>query len=775
MEEHYRSYCEDDFWLIRETVWAPSLQNIRESQFTLGNGYFATRGVLEEIPYDAMPGTYIAGIYDGIGSQVKELVNFPNPFNFRFTVNGEKIGLGAMRNVFHKRILNTKKALLVRHTLFENVRRERFDYQSIRFVSLNNKNLGVMQIIFTPLDKNCLLDVYTGIDTSVFNVGTVTEGRKKHFKVKEAGQFKNAGYLAVVTLEKKYVVIYWAGFYYEVDGKKIFASDNVFQFELKKNQTVKFTKIFFIKHFPYREDIHLYKERTFIRFSQAFHTDFNKLITKHIKKWEGVWKKVDIIIEGTANLQQNLRFNLYHLLISAPQDKGFSSVGARTLSGEGYRGHIFWDTELFVMPFYLYTFPQIAKNILLYRYRRLSKARELAKREGYQGAKFPWESADTGEEETPAWARDFDGSIIKIQTHLYEHHITADIAYAFYKYYLATGDEKFLKKYACEIIFETARFWTSRVFYNKITKRYEIRGIIGPDEFHINVNNNAYTNGLAQWNLSLAYTLFSYLKKRTPSTLFRLTKKLDLTEKEVKDWIKIAKKLKPNIDKKNKVIEQFDGYFKLKDIELKNTDENGIPLLPKPIKPKDLKYTKLIKQADVLMLLYLLGDRFSFSVVRANYDYYIKRTLHKSSLSAPIHAIMAVKCEDMHRAYNFFNVSLRTDISNLYGNTREGIHAASLGGTWQAVVFGFCGIEFKNGIISVTPKFPRTWQKVKLSLTYRGDKVEFNLTNEEARVKIVSKKKKKMKVVVFGKSYSILTNKKYKFLKKGLKKEEYYY
>jgi len=445
------------------------------------------------------------------------------------------------------------------------------------------------------------------------------------------------------------------------------------------------------------------------------------------------------------------------------------------LSGEGYRGHVFWDTELFVMPFYLYTLPQVAKNILLYRYRRLPKARELAKNEEYNGAKFPWESADTGEEETPAWARDFDSSIIKIQTHLYEHHITADVAYAFYRYYLATGDEEFLKKYACEVIFETARFWASRVFYNRTTKRYEIRGIIGPDEFHINVNNNAYTNGLVQWNLSLGHTLFFYLKKRAPSSFSQLKEKLGLREKEAKKWVKIAKKLKLNIDKKSRVIEQFDGYFKLREIELEKTDENGIPLLPKYLKAKDLKYTKLIKQADVLMLLYILTNKFSSSVIRANYNYYIKRTLHKSSLSAPIHAIMAVKCDDMHRAYNLFNVSLRTDISNLYGNTQEGIHAASLGGTWQAIVFGFCGIEFIDDIISVTPKFPRTWQKVKFSLTYRGDRVEFDLTNEEVRVKIVSKKKKKTKVVVFGKPYSILTNKKYKFFKKGVKKEEYYY
>ncbi len=775
MKDLYRSFVEDELWLIKEMEWSPPLQNIREAQFALGNGYFATRGVLEEIPYDAMPGTYIAGIYDKMGSQVKELVNFPNPFNFRFTVDGEKIGLMAMKNVMHRRVLNLKKAVLVRHTVFEGVKRNKFDYQSIRFVSRDCKNLGVMQIVFTSLDKDCEIDVFTGIDTAVYNIGTVTEGRKKHFKVKEAGQYKNSGYLAVVTLEKKYVVIYWAGFYYELNGKKIIASDNVFRIKVKKGESVKFTKIFFVKHFPYREDITAYKENSFKKFTKLFRTDFEVLLNAHIKKWEKLWKKADIVIDGTANLQQNLRFNIYHLLIATPLDRGFSSVGARTLTGEGYRGHIFWDAEIFVMPFYLFTFPNIAKNMLLYRARRLGKAKELALKEGYKGAKFPWESADTGDEETPSWSKDFDGSIIRIFTHKYEHHISADIGYAFYNYYLATADEEFMRKYGYEVIFEIARFWASRVYYNKKKKRFEINSVIGPDEFHIDVNNNAYTNGLARWILYLAYSIFFNLKKKSPRFFESLRKKIGLDEKEVKRWRGIASKLGLNIDKKTKVIEQFDGYFKLREIELTETDENGIPLIPKNIKASELKYTKLVKQADVLMLLYLLSNEFSYEIKRINYEYYIKRTVHKSSLSAPIHALLAARCGDLHRAYTLFNVSLRTDISNLYGNTREGIHAASLGGTWQALVFGFCGIEFIDGVICIDPYLPRTWQRVKFSLVYRNNRIDLDLTNISVRVKIVSRQKKKEKVVVFGKRYIIETNRIYTFFKKRKRKEEYYY
>jgi kojibiose phosphorylase len=775
MKDFYSQYIEDELWLIKETVWSPSLQNIRESQFTLGNGYFATRGVLEEVPYDAMPGTYISGIYDRMGSQVAELVNLPNPLNFRFTVGGEKIGLGAMNNLSHRRVLNTKKGLLLRRTIFENSKKYRFDYQSLRFISMDDKNIGVMQIALTPLDKACTIDIYTGIDTAVFNVGTVTEGRKKHFRIKELGQFRNAGYLAVETLEKKYTIVYWAGFYYELDNKKIFAKDNVFRLKLKKGQTVKFTKVFFIRHYPSDANLSKYKQISFKRFYKAFHTSLESLISQHIKVWHRLWKKADILVEGTANLQQNLRFNIYHMLICAHKDRGFSSIGARTLSGEGYRGHIFWDTEIFLLPFYLFNFPEIAKNMLLYRYKRLDKARELAAREGFRGAKFAWESADDGDEQTPGWSRDFDGTIIKIHTHEMEHHITADVAYAFYKYYLVTGDEKFMQDYGWEILFETARFWASRLHYNSRKKRYEINHVIGPDEFHIDVNNNAYTNMMAKWNLTIGFKMFYRIKRYYPGVFRRLIRKLDLREDEVRLWKKIAPQITININKIG-LIEQFDGYYRLQEILPTATDENGIPLMPSGLKVKDLKKTQLIKQADVLMLVYLFDWVFKKKTKRVNYDFYIKRTLHKSSLSPSIHSIVASECADIQRAYNLFNVSLRTDISNLYGNTKEGIHAASLGGTWQAVIFGFAGVSIKRERLFINPRMPRTWGKLVFSLLWRQTLVQLEITSNTVKVKIISPKKKELEMGVFGTPVSIKPNKFYTFRRKvPILRPEYYH
>ena len=667
-----------------------------------------------------------------------------------------------------------KKAVLVRHTLYKDIKKRRYDYQSLRFVSLHDKHIGAMQIAVTSLDANCTIDINTGIDTSVSNVGSVSEGRKRHFRIRELGQLHKAGYLMVETLEKKHIIVFWAGFYYEIDGKKYYARDNIFRLKLKKNQTAKFTKIFYIKHFPYKKNHTSYKKESLKVFNEAFLSKFSKLLSEHIKMWNNLWKKADILIEGVESTQKNLRFNIYHMLICAHYDNGFSSIPARTLSGQGYRGHIFWDTEIFLLPFYLFNFPNVAKNMLLYRYRRLDRAKEIARCEGYKGAKFAWESAATGDEETPEWAKDFDETVIKIYTHRQEHHISADVTYAVYKYYTATGDENFMRKYGYEMLFETARFWASRVDFNKRNKRYEIKGVIGPDEFHKDVNNNAFTNMMAKWNLMTAHRLFTGLEKKT-AVWKKIKKKINLKEKEVRDWKKIALGITININKKG-IIEQFDGYFRLKKVKSKETDENGILIIPAWLKAKDLGKTNLVKQADVLILLYLLNDAFSQKTKIVNYEYYINKTTHKSSLSPSINSIVASEVGDLNKAHSLFNVSLHTDITNLYNNTQEGIHAASLGGTWQAVIFGFAGIKIKKEKLTINPHLPRRWKRLVFSLMWEGDTVKFELTNGTIKARVNSRHRKKIDLGIFNKMVQIKTNRTYTFKRDKVKerKEVFY-
>lgn len=771
MKSFYSKYHSEESWLIKEKGWVRNLQSMRESQFALGNGFFGSRGILEEIPYDCSPGTFIAGIYDKIGSQVPELVNLPNPFNFKITANGEKVGVIAMDVLQHKRILDMRRGFLSRHTLYSDSKKRRYDYQSLRFVSLVDKNIGVMQVVLTPLDDGAKITIHTGIDTSVHNAGVVTEGRKKHFRIKELGQFDNEGFLVVETFEKKYPVLFRSGFYYHTKSKKVFAKENVFELALQKNQTIKFTKIFYIGHASDRDELNKIKVTSEKSFRKHFRNNFDTLIKSHINSWEKLWHNANVSIWGSAEVENNFRFNLYHMLICACDNNGFSSIGAKTLSGEGYRGHVFWDTEVFLLPFYIYTLPNVARNLLLYRYNRLDKAREIAKKAGYKGAMFPWESAGTGGETTPTWAKDLDGRVIKITTDKFERHITADIAFAFCHYYLATGDEEFMKKYGYEVLFETARFWASRVEYNKKKGKYEIKNVIGPDEFHEDVNNNAYTNMMAKWNLITASKLFNKLKIKDRKSLSGLVSRIDLSEKEVRVWKRIAPRISVNVNKE-KVIEQFDGYFKKRFIKISDYDENSMPLFPRGIKLKDYGKTQLIKQADVLMLLYLLSDVFNLKTKRANYQYYIERTMHKSSLSPSVHALMALEVGDLSRAYQYFLTNLHTDLADVHGNTKDGIHAACLGGTWQMVINGFAGVSIQKEVLAISPKVPKKLRKILFSLMWQGFILRFEATNSKIKVTVglrknnlsqKKSKKSKLKVKIFGIIRELKANKKYIF------------
>ncbi|MDH5662319.1 MAG: glycoside hydrolase family 65 protein, partial [Elusimicrobiota bacterium] len=452
-----------------------------------------------------------------------------------------------------------------------------------------------------------------------------------------------------------------------------------------------------------------------------------------------------------------------------------SSIGARALTGEGYRGHIFWDTEIFLLPFYLYTFPDVAKNMLLYRYKRLDTTRMRAKKNGFKGAMFPWESAGLGEDETPGWAKDLDGKVIRIHTGKMEHHITADIAYAFYHYYNVTHDEKFFRDYGYGILFETARFWASRVEYNERKRKYEIKQVIGPDEFHVDVNNNAFTNMMAKWNLLIAYNLFQKIRKSNPGFWRKLVQKIGLSAKEVAEWKKIATRISVN-KCRGQIIEQFDGYFKKRRVKITDWDENFIPIVSGKLTPRDYAKTQLVKQADVIMLLYLLSDVFSIKTKRENYAYYIDRTIHKSSLSLPVYARMAIDVGDRSRGYRFFHTALRTDISNINNNTYEGIHAACMGGSWQVLINGFAGVKIEKGILSINPKMPRIWRKIIFSLHWRGTLLRLEVKSDKIKIRLVSPGRKKVKIKVFGIVYSLAGDKPFEFeRKRPAKKLEAYY
>lgn len=740
MNLFYQKLLSPEAWLIKEKHWEKNLQNVRESQFAQGNGYLGLRGILEETPYNAVPGTYLAGLYDHTNAQETELVNLPNPVHLKLTSGGEKLGAVAMDQSKHIRFLDMRQGLLTRHTLYQDVRKRKYDYQSMRFVSMRDKNFIVMRTWLTPLESDAEITVKTDTDISTSNAGVITEGRKRHYQVVKVAQFKKYNYLCVKTLEKEILVAYLSHLTYSIGKRTFETTDHAFRLKIKKGRTVCFTKVICLVSSTDKLEGPLEKHTT-KKMDWAVKQGFEALLERHSNAMKRLWQFSDIKIKGDAESQQLIRFNIYHMLICAPQDDGRSSVGAKTLSGEGYRGHIFWDTEIFLFPFYLFTQPDKAKNILLYRYYRLDAARKIALRNGYRGAQFPWESSDTGEESTPSWAKNFDGKVIAVKTGRFEHHIVSDIAYACYHYYQATQDIDFMLEYGLELFLETARFWASRGRYDKKTRRFRIRHVIGPDEFHEDIHDNAYTNMMAKWNLLAAYRLFFEFKRRYPAALKTIQRNIRLERREVQGWRQTASGIIPSV-RKDGVIEQFQGYFKKKPVRITQRDKFGMPDFPVGLDLSLLNKTQFLKQADVIMLLYLLSTLFSLKTKKCNYQYYAARTLHKSSLSPSVHAILAAETGRLDESYHYFQIASAMDFKNIYGNTDSGIHAACLGGAWQVIVNGFAGLRIKQKRLCFSPKLPPVLREIRFTLMWQGCPLFLRITHRNMRFYYKSKEEK---------------------------------
>jgi len=760
MNTFYKDYLSSEDWLLREKGFDPSKINAFETIFTLGNGYMGSRAILEEMPYDASCGTYIAGVFDKSISQVPELVNLPNPIDLRMTAEGEKVDIKGMYIYQHNRILDMRTGCLYRHSVLANSKKERFDYQSMRFISKHNKHIGVMRIKLTVLDAPCVLTVQDNINYAVRNKGVLTEGRKKHFQIDEVRSEKGVNYICAKTQQSKISIACATQLFVEHDNQEYVAPDQSFDIRLSKGKSLTLTKVFCL-----RTSRHLSKRRlrdTSIKMLKKHtRTKFETMFSRHISCFSNQWMISDIIINGDKDAQRSLRFNTYHLLITGNPYDDDVSIGAKTLSGEGYRGHVFWDTEIFILPFFIYLFPDIAKNLLVYRYRRLDAARKRAKDRGYDGVLFPWESADTGEDATPQWHKDLDGSIIPICTQDYEHHIVADLAYGVFHYYQATGDQKFINSFGAEMLFETARFWTSRVKENKRSKRFEIRNVMGPDEFHADVNNNAFTNAMAAWNLKVAADLYLKLKEKQKKAFFTLSKKIALKDSEAGNWKNIADRIYVPISESKKMIESFQGYFKKKDVPILQFDSHFMPKFPPTLPLKKVGDTQLIKQVDAAMLAYLLPDAFDDEVIKNTVNYYDKRTVHKSSLSPSISAIMNQRCGNINRAYQYYLYSLNMDMKMYMSNIVDGMHAASLGGVWQATVNGFGGMAIKNNQLCFDPLLPGFWQSLCFKVMWKGKVLEVYVDHKVVKIAIkYSPNKRSLMVKVFGSEYKVVPSNK---------------
>src|SRR6185437_8009678 len=413
------------------------------------------------------------------------------------------------------------------------------------------------------------------------------------------------------------------------------------------------------------------------------------------------WEVGDVVIQGDDSLQRSVRFAVYHLTSAANPDDEYVSIGARALTGDVYFGHVFWDTEIYLLPFYTAVWPEAARALLMYRFHTLPAARAKAARMGWKGALYAWESADTGEETTPETVIGEHGEQIEILTGKYEQHISADVAYAVWRYWRATGDDAFLLSAGAEILMETARFWASRATLEADGERH-IRHVIGPDEYHEDVDDNAFTNMMARANIARALEALATIETRWPERAAGLRERLQIDDAELADWRDAEARMVTGFDPATELYEQFAGYDALEPIDLAQYADRSVPIDVILGRERTQK-SQVIKQADVVALAALLPRAFPGVAMEANFRHYEPRTAHGSSLSPAMHALVAARIGDTDLALSYLDRIARLDPDP---NAAGGVRIAGLGAIWQAVVMGFGGLDLSGEMLSIEIRLP---------------------------------------------------------------------
>ena len=721
-----------DLWNITDFNFDPLRQRHNETVFTLGNGYLSTRGAFEEFYPDEQRTTFVHGVFDDIPIVFTELVNFPDWLELEIILNGERFNLAEGEILDFIRQLNLYTGLLTRIVRWRSPNGKTTRLEFRRFASLADEHLACLQVHLIPEDYSGRVELRSGLDASTDNlnfrhwdwVDQGIDGSTSWLKLRTKTTAIEAGIASRLTLFADSVVTTHA---WDVNGHPTLA----FETRLQAGKPVRLEK--FVSIFTSRDHPDpLASARAALEGLPK--AAWAEVWQKHARAWEEEWRRCDVIIEGDDEAQLAIRFNLYHLLIAAPRNDEHVNIGAKTLSGYGYRGHAFWDTELFMLPFFTFTRPEIARNLLSYRFHNLPGAREKAVSGGFSGAQYPWESAGDGLEVTPTWFPDPEDrtKLIRIWTGDIELHISSDIAFAVWQYWLVSQDHEFLSQRGAEIILETARFWVSRLEWDSERGVYEISDVIGPDEYHDHVDNNAYTNYIVRWHLRKAGWLAGWLVETHAPAARVLFSRLGLDEETFSHWRQIAEQIYCPTGASSGLIEQFDGYFERTDLSLVSLEPRSSSV-QSLLGIEGVNETQLIKQPDVVMLMYLLPEEFDPAAARANFDYYTARTdlAFGSSLGPSIQAIMATRLGSMDSAFENFLRAARADLEDVRGNAGDGIHGASAGGLWQAVVFGFGGLQINLNGWKLAPKLPAHWKRLAFKFVWRGEEVNVDLKADE--------------------------------------------
>lgn len=755
-------YLKIDPWRIVEETFDPGKNRISESLFSLGNGRMGQRGNFEEqYSGDTLRGTYIGGVYYpdktkvgwwkvGYPEYYAKVLNAPYWIGLNIDFNGKPLDLASCKILGFNRILNMKEGYLERSFRVEIDGAGIIEAEVRRFISISDTEVGAVRYSLIPVNFSGTLTVSAYLDGDVKNEDA--NYNEKFWE--EAGMHIKESRAILISKTKKLDYQVSTGMEMKIFRNGIETELHCLTEKRKKYAACKASVLF-----NQDDQITIYKyaailsslnhpadqlmKNTHQVLDNAVGKGFDRLMADQADAWSEKWKKSDIVISGDDAAQQGIRFNIFQLNQTYTGEDERLNIGPKGFTGEKYGGSTYWDTEAFCLPFYLCSADQkVARALLMYRYKHLSKAIENAEKLGFTNgaALYPMVTIN-GEECHNEWEITFE-----------EIHRNGAIAYAIFNYVRHSDDRGYLADYGLEVLIAISRFWSQRTSWSEIKKQFVILGVTGPNEYENNVNNNWYTNRFAVWTLKYTIEVMNFVRDNYPEKHKLVLKKLKFKESEIKRWEQIIHHMYFPYDEQLGLFLQQEGYMDKEQKLVSELDSCERPLNQKWSWDRILR-SCFIKQADVLQGMYFFEDDFDDEVLAKHFSFYESRTVHESSLSACIHSVMASRIGEQQKAYELYLRTARLDLDDYNNEADQGCHITSMAGTWLAIVEGFGGKRIKNDKLSFNPAIPEKWTSYSFKIHFRGVLLDINVTRDE--VKIKNNADKAVHVILYGEEYSV--------------------
>jgi alpha,alpha-trehalose phosphorylase len=736
----------DNEWAITETPYRSDNSELNATLFALGNGYIGIRGDFEECRCNHLAqGTFLNGVFTaaaitygekafGYAEKNQSLASVANGRLMTIRVNGSEFSLDQGEVLGYRRQLSMATGQLVREIQWRSPNGETIELCFRRMVCQHQSNLAMLECEITALNFDGTIEVTSGLCARRRNPQSIEHESDEIHDPRAANAVDSSDYQTLTATTEEGLLslcqqIQTSGFtvvakaQHQVktqcdwNAKNERQDDNLyrhFMFQVSSGDRVSLTKT--LVYVASRERSASELEQSAVDCLQKQQgLNYSEQARRHQAPLSEFWHNADVQLDGNPDMQQGMRFSQFHLLQSVGRD-GKTNIAAKGLSGDGYDGHYFWDTEIYILPFFLHSQPELARNLLSYRHSILDAARQRARQMAIsKGALFPWRTI-AGEECSayyPAGTAQF--------------HINADIAYAVKRYHQVTGDDEFMLQQGAEIVLESVRIWMELGHFNaRRDGEFCIDGVTGPDEYTAVVNNNFFTNCMAQNHLQYAVELCQWLQQEYPERYEQLRLQLQLQTEEIQQWALAAEKMRLPEDAKTGVHAQDDAFFDKKVWDFANTPKENYPLLLH-YHPLVIYRHQVCKQADVVLALFLLSEQFSIEQKRRDFDYYESITTHDSTLSACMHGILACELGYADKAMDYMRDVMRMDLDNHHHNTEYGVHTACMGGAWMSVVNGFAGMRVLSEGLSFHPRLPQDLDGYRFSLLYGGSRVEIKV------------------------------------------------